>query len=253
MTVTEAGWREFEENGFLVLKDAVTETRLRYLQSTMDDLMAGIADIDYDKLWMELDEPPIVEGSNDRPFQGFRGASPNYKRIQGLERVAAVSDYIRLPLFQDLCARRCGPDTRVAVFRAMLLSKPPWAGASLGWHQDYWTYLNDRPLLTTWLALDEATAANGCLRIIPGSHKLGHLNDLDRSGFLTAEMVLRYCNTRYELRLELAPGDVVVLDNGLLHASHKNVSATRRRALSVCYLMASTRNLETGSMYPEVF
>ena len=51
-------------------------------------------------------------------------------------------------------------------------------GSVLGWHQDMGAGFNcDRdPLVTVYLALDDATISNGCMHIVRGSHADGLLS-----------------------------------------------------------------------------
>lgn len=58
----------------------------------------------------------------------------------------------------------------------MFMNKPAGKGTALPWHQDRWQHLDIDPLLTVYTALDPATAANGCVKVVPKSHKLGILN-----------------------------------------------------------------------------
>src|SRR6202012_1253919 len=54
--------------------------------------------------------------------------------------------------------------------------KMPGDGKRVLWHQDssYWP-LTPSMAVTAWLAIDDATVENACMRYIPGTHKLGHL------------------------------------------------------------------------------
>ena len=62
----------------------------------------------------------------------------------------------------------------VFLFEDKLNYKPPFIGSHYPLHQDYayWQAHTDR-LVTVTLLLDDATAENGCLRFVPGSHKQG--------------------------------------------------------------------------------
>ena len=70
----------------------------------------------------------------------------------------------------DMVAQLIGPD--VALWNSSFFAKPAGGGHATPWHQDgeYWPI---RPLATctVWIALDPATPENGCLEVIPGSHK----------------------------------------------------------------------------------
>ena len=72
----------------------------------------------------------------------------------------------------DLAEVFVGPD--VALFASHYISKPPHSGRPVLWHQDagYWP-LDPMEVITLWLAVDPSTTANGCLRVVPGSHRHG--------------------------------------------------------------------------------
>lgn len=247
LTPEEQG--HFEEVGYLITRSLLHGEALRALQDEIDHIMLGTADVRYDDLMMELDSPTEAKADYS---PGFKGATLSYKRIQHLDIAPVVRRYIQQPLFRDACARIYGEKT-VSLFRAMLVNKLPGRGAVIGWHQDCWNYLDTNPLLTVWTALDPANAESGGLRVLPGSHRQEHLSKEDSSGFLTEAMVEEYCRDREVVHLHVEPGDAVLLHNHLLHASDRNASARRRRAISVCYMDAATRNLRESVSYPVVF
>ena len=135
----------------------------------------------------------------------------------------------------------------------MFMNKPANRGTWLPWHQDRWTFIDPDPLLTIWTALDPATKENGCVQIVPGSHRNGLINPEHLSGFLTKEQALEHCPPEKIVHLELKAGEVVLLHNHLLHASDINRSAQSRRAFSVCYMDASTRDTRDNSSFPIAF
>jgi phytanoyl-CoA hydroxylase len=106
------------------------------------------------------------------------------------------------------------------------------------------------PILTVWTALDDATVANGCMQIVPGSHKLGVLNP---QHFVTEADQARYTQDKDVIDLEVAAGEAILLHNFMLHRSGVNRTAIPRRAFSVAYLEAATRDRTTGETFPQVF
>ena len=160
--------------------------------------------------------------------------------------------YLRRPIFREICRRVLGDDMPVACFRAMFMNKPARKGTFLPWHQDRWRELDRDPQITLWTALDPATIANGCVQIIPGSHKLGLINPQNQSGFLTPEQSAMHCKPHQVIHLELAAGEVALLHNWLLHASDVNQTDIPRRAFSVCYMDAKTRS-SSGQTFTRVF
>ena len=103
--LTDAGWQQFERDGFLRLGQVATDDQLLALQTRMDDIMMGRADVDYDQMMMQLDR---VDGPDSGPgpqSKGFKGATLSYRKIQDLEYDDVFLDYMQHPLFRELCAR----------------------------------------------------------------------------------------------------------------------------------------------------
>jgi hypothetical protein len=250
--ITDAQWQEFEELGYLKI-GRLEDTELRKLQDEIDAIMLGEAPLDYDRLLMQLDsETGAYEDAGEQTL-GFKGATRNYRKIQELEADPVFREYLIDPVFRDICARAYGPGTPVALFRAMFMNKPANRGTFLPWHQDRWTMLDRDPLLTVWTALDPATKANGCVQVIPGSHRHGLINPTHAAGFLSKAQAAAICTPDRIVYIELEPGEVVLLHNYLLHASDVNRSLQSRRAFSVCYMDAATLANGVAGKYPAVF
>ena len=66
-------------------------------------------------------------------------------------------------------------EAQPGIFEDKALIKPPRVGREKPWHQDhaYWNLPLDAHVVTVWIALDAATVDNGCLYVIPGSHREG--------------------------------------------------------------------------------
>lgn len=250
--LSESAWQSYEENGYLKLGKLLSAEALHALQERINAIMLGTAEVDYSNLLMQLDS---TSGKyNDAGVQslGFKGASLNYRKIQNLEIDPLFDDYIKLPVFKELSRRVYGKDTPIACFRAMFMNKPSHQGTLLPWHQDAWTNLDRQPLITLWTALDPATIENGCVEVLPGSHKFGRINPDDPSGFLTPAQIAEYCPDDSGTFLELEPGEVVLLHNWLLHRSDVNRTPVSRRAFSVCYMDGRTRT-SNGATYTPLF
>ncbi|MCH0564640.1 MULTISPECIES: phytanoyl-CoA dioxygenase family protein [unclassified Streptomyces] len=151
------------------------------------------------------------------------------------------------PRLVDIGEFFLGPD--LACFTAHYICKPPYDGQPVLWHQDgaYWT-LSPMEALTVWLAVDESTTENGCLRMIPGSHELPLHKPLVRTDepnmlFSTADenLVREWVEKRGVVDIELEPGDVSIHHPHLLHYSEANTSAKRRCGLDIGYISTTTR------------
>ncbi len=250
-SLTDEQWERFGAAGFLRLGRVAAEAEVEALRRRIDNVMLGRAPLDYSRMLMQLD---VVEG-RDGPgpqTRGHKGATLNYRKIQDLELDDLFLAYMQHPLFRNVCARTYGPDVPVACFRAMFMNKPAGHGHDLTWHQDRWTDLDRDPLITVWTALDRSTVDNGCVKIIPGSHKWGLVNPENASGFLSPEQIEERTQRARHVYLELEAGEVVLLHNWLLHSSGANRTDVPRRAFSVCYMHAGT-NSARGHAFSIIF
>jgi hypothetical protein len=250
--ITSEQWAQYERDGYLRLGKVLGDDELCALQRRIDDIMMGTADAPYDRMLMQRDSETGRYEDAGPQTKGHKGATLNYRKIQDLELDPLFLEYMRRPLFREICAKVYGEETPVAAYRAMFMNKPAKLGTWLPWHQDRWSYLDRDPLITVWTALDPATEANGCVQIIVGSHRFGLLNPEHPSGFVTAEQAEQLTAEHPIACLELAPGEAALLHNWLLHASDVNRTEVSRRAFSVCYMDGRTcaRN---GEQFPILF
>ena len=252
--ISDEQWFEYFKRGYLRLGRLLSDAQVTALCQRIDDIMLGRAAIDYERLTMQLD-PSAAEAdyANAGEFsRGFKGATLGYRKIQELQYDPLFLTHIQRPEFRSICAEVYGAHTPVACFRAMFMNKPAGRGTDLGWHQDRWSILDRDPLVTVYTALDPATRENGCLRVIPGSHRRGVINTANVAGHLTREQVREHCRPEDEVFLEMDGGEVYLLHNWTLHASGTNRSGGPRRAFSVCYMDARTVSTR-GDRFSVVF
>ena len=250
--ISDDEWSDYERDGYVRLGRVLSDADLATLQERINDIMLGAATMDYDRLLMQLDSPDGKYENAGAQSRGHKGATLSYRKIQELEHDPLFRKYMEAPLFQHLCERVYDAETPMAAFRAMFMNKPAYQGTLLPWHQDRWNYLDRDPLITVWTALDPATIANGCVQVIPGSHKRGLINPSHTSGFLNDEQVTQHTASEKIAYLELAAGEAVLLHNYLLHRSDTNATPVSRRAFSVCYMDARTV-ASNGEVYTPLF
>jgi hypothetical protein len=240
--------QQFMEQGYLSLGHLLDPAALATLQQRIDDIMLG--KIPYPTMRFQLDGTTGEYNNLPPDSPGHKGATLNYRRITGLEEDPLFLGHIQHPIIRQLTQRYIGEE--VSIFRAMFMNKPAHHGTVLPWHQDIgegWG-LDRNPIITIWTALDEATAANGCMQIVPGSHKLGVLNP---QHFVTEADQARYTQEQDVVDLEVAAGEAILLHNFLLHRSGVNRTSIPRRAFSVAYMDAATQERTTGEVFPQVF
>jgi non-haem Fe2+, alpha-ketoglutarate-dependent halogenase len=123
--------------------------------------------------------------------------------------------------------------------------KMPGDGKRVSWHQDasYWP-LTPSKAVTAWLAIDDASVENACMRFIPGTHHLGHLTytlgEDDDSNVLN-QTVVGAEDFGAPVNVELKAGEISLHSDLLLHGSEANRSARRRCGLTLRYCPADVR------------
>ncbi|HWL53544.1 MAG TPA: phytanoyl-CoA dioxygenase family protein [Chthoniobacteraceae bacterium] len=250
--ITDQQWQEYETAGYLKL-GSISAELLRKMQERIDAIMLGKAAVNYQRMLMQRDSESGRYEDAGEASKGFKGATLEYRKIQDLEYDPLFLEYLQDPVFEDLCRRIHGGDAVISIFRAMFMNKPANKGTFLPWHQDRWTHLDRDPQLTVWTALDPATRENGCVQVIPGSHRHGLINPTHPSGFLSKAQAAAICTPERIVYVELEPGEVVLLHNYLLHASDINRSGQSRRAFSVCYMDGATLQNGEPNRFPVAF
>lgn len=132
-----------------------------------------------------------------------------------------------------------GPD--LMVWSSQWFPKFPNDKAFVSWHQDatYWG-LNPPQVTTVWIALSESTTQNGCMRVVPGTHRspllpqretYGPDNMLSRGQEIAVEV-----DESRAVSLILQPGEFSLHHIGIVHGSGPNVSGGPRIGLAIRYV-----------------
>jgi phytanoyl-CoA hydroxylase len=235
--VTEAERAAFQRDGYVHLPAVLSEAEVADIEAVYDRFLRG-----------EI----AVEGRdfNDMTTGEF-GADP-----AGYAVVNVMLPRRYLPAWQgnvferraaSIAEQLCG-EGMVIDFDQLLAKTPFRDDAVFAWHQDqaYWIDTDDRRTATCWLAVDHSTLDNGCMQFLPGSHRepLRHHRPLhgDRSDSHTLVTDLRDDDTMRPV--EIRRGDITVHNEGVLHGSGGNRSASWRRAYIVAFRSAATVEAE---------
>ena len=148
-------------------------------------------------------------------------------------------NYARNSEILDMVEQVIGPD--IALWNSSLFAKPAHVGSRTPWHQDgeYWPI---RPLATcsVWIALDDATRANGCLRFLPGSHKnrrlASHHHSDAKDIALPLELDPEHVDESRAVDLVLEKGQLSLHDVYLIHGSEANRSNRPRRGMTLRFM-----------------
>jgi hypothetical protein len=164
------------------------------------------------------DEGRRIEETNSRFFQW-----------QVHTESEVIAGLLRHSCYADICREFVGRDADL--FTGLAAVKVAVNGTAFPWHQDT-AYAVTDPLesVTTWTAIDRATRENGCLIVIPGSHKQGlRPHTFDDISIATA--VFSEDEIRSAVALEMMPGQIAVFSSLLLHMTGPNSSRNDRRAI----------------------
>ncbi|MEM1108643.1 MAG: phytanoyl-CoA dioxygenase family protein [Planctomycetota bacterium] len=236
----------YEENGYLVVEDALTPEEVAEINDEAGRVCRG-----------DLGRFDGWQGPHDgqTDIDIFR----QYLCIHFPHKMSPVMEkYLAHPTIVETLTGVIGPD--VKCMQSMLFIKASGKPGQ-AWHQDEdFIPTRDRSLTGGWIALDDATVENGCLWVIPGSHKPGVLwpqaiQDDDRFD-CTAESVNFPYSKEDEVPVEVKAGSIVFFNGYLLHRSLPNRApeGTFRRVLVNHYMSASsllpwTNNLETHTCF----
>ena len=110
-------------------------------------------------------------------------------------------------------------------------------------HQDYWYWYQMGNLFpdmgTAMIAIDRHTQANGCLRLVEGSHKAGRIEHVYRDGVsdsgVDPERLKELLKVMPEVPIEMEIGDVALFHCNTIHSSADNHSGESRIGLLGCY------------------
>ena len=146
----------------------------------------------------------------------------------------------------DIVESLIGPD--IALWSSHFIAKPPGVGKRVPWHEDsaYWgQVLDPMEVVTVWLAIDPSTPANGCMKVIPGTHHNGYsqyepVKDADKQVFPT-EIKKDSFDESKAVNCVLQPNHCSIHHAKTIHGSEANTSQLRRCGYTMRYVPASSK------------
>jgi phytanoyl-CoA hydroxylase len=150
----------FRENGYVAGPRVLTDEQVERLRRRIDDLVEG-----------RVEFPALLMGEAS---ERLKENLPSFKIVNLFRHDPVFAEVHRNPAVSALAHSLLEGPVRVWEDQ-MILKKPFVKDAPLAWHQDYpyWDHVGPPDMLTCWIALDDATVANGCMHVVPGSHRWG--------------------------------------------------------------------------------
>jgi phytanoyl-CoA hydroxylase len=234
----------FHRDGYVLLDDAISESELAPIEAIYQEFMRG------EVKGMERDFCDM-SGPYTRAFEDFQIVNAVLPRVYRPELVDNIYERRARSISQQLV----GP-TATLDYDQFLAKRPRKGGAKFAWHQDlgYWPMTPTETLTATVsLALDDARDDNGCLQVVPGSHrepKLRPHRPMIRTNPTTGAR-----EEGHTLTIELTPddeivslpvkrGSVTVHNERIVHGSPGNSSDRWRRTYIVAFRPLATVEYE---------
>ena len=174
---------------------------------------------------------------------GHTPESPKLRRLKDpIKHHEVYKKFLHHPRILDIVEQLIGPGLRTNGNK--LNMKSPEYGSPVEWHQDwaFYPHTND-DILAVGVSMDEMKYENGCLLVIPGSHKgpvYSHHQDGHFAGAVTEELP----DADKAVPIELEEGGISIHHVRTLHASAKNVSSRPRRLLLYQYCAPDAWSLQ---------
>jgi hypothetical protein len=184
----------------------------------------------------------LIDANADVRPEQLVGAHIKKSQDTGVRGRDELLEFARNPDLLDIAEQLIGPD--LILWGSQVFSKPASDGMAIPWHQDgqYWPM---RPLatVTVWIAVDPATVENGCLRVIPRTHKGGLLphESTDEAGLaLNQGLTKSAIDEESAVDIKLEAGQISLHHAMVVHGSNANLSSKRRCGYAIRYMPATS-------------
>ncbi len=212
---------EFKEKGFCLEKNVFTPDAVQTLSSEFDRIVSQIQESgeNINARWgseltkeMEHSETEVIHTHNVQSYS------------------AEMMNMIQDKSLLDIAEKLIGRD--IIFHHSKLFLKPPGKGSAFPLHQD-WSYFptEKNSMIAAVVHLSKSDERMGCIRIVPGSHKLGQIEKTDGHSFVKG------VHDRYQLKdaepIIAGSGDVAFFHCCSLHGSMQNVSEKPRKTILI--------------------
>src|SRR5262245_28626413 len=233
MAVTAEQVARFREDGFLIYGPILTPEELATLQQRIGAVAAGEGP-EAEKIAVRMEAEAQRGG-----LQGVARRDQVWQIMGATRHDEAIRRHAANSKILDIVAALLGTED-LKLFSDQTLMKPAFHGSPVSWHQDsgYWTTIDPPALVSCWTALDAVTEENGCVRMIPGSHKKGVLlHERREDGFLHAQGI----DVSAAVPVLLPAGGCSFHSSCTVHGSGPNRTPHRRRGLVTSYMRADSQ------------
>ena len=228
----------FEDRGYLIVEDLLSADEIEQSQreiQRLHQLAANLEAREDDPRLGHFQREPFAKDENSngvpvlRKIENTRQLSPHFADLSAHPRLVATVQNL---LGDDLL-----------LFRSTLMLKPAFHGSAHALHQDsaYWP-MEPPALITVSIALDDATPANGCIKIIPCSHHWGlqdwgHIAQDQDAPLTTRDDI----DQSAPIDVPLRAGSAVLFHSLMVHGSGPNQTDRSRNTALYAYFSPRVR------------
>jgi hypothetical protein len=220
--LSETQINNYHKEGWLIPDFRLSASEIAHLRRVLDDLIAANPEVRPEKLV----SAHVVGAGGGKNTEGVSGSDEFLKLAMHPEIVEMVSDVL---------------GDEIILWGCHIFCKPAGDGMETPWHQDghYWPI---RPLATctVWVALDDSTIENGCLRVVPRSHKdkvvLPHMQEDRTDLVLNLRTKAEAFNPEDAVDVQLQAGQMSMHDVYMIHGANVNRSTKRRAGVALRYM-----------------
>ncbi|KAK7580099.1 hypothetical protein V9T40_000728 [Parthenolecanium corni] len=217
----------YDDNGYLLIKDLIPHSLLDLFRQHFIEICEKKIDVGIMTLMKDIS---LAKTNAQGEYL--------YNKVQDIAYDEVFSKYMFYPKLLDYVECFTGPN--IKAMHSMLINKPPDAGTLSSRHpvhQDlhYFPFRPAKRIVASWTAMERVTVDNGCLFVLPGTHK-GNLHphtypDWDGAVNKMYHGVQGFDN-HPKVFVEMEKGDTVFFHPLLLHGSGPNLTKGFRKAIS---------------------
>jgi ectoine hydroxylase-related dioxygenase (phytanoyl-CoA dioxygenase family) len=236
MALTSEQLASYEKNGFLVVENLVTGDTLRRIRDAITEICEEVASrgtVRVGEVQAEPDDPAGVGA-----VATTKAPAAVRRPLRKLNALVPGDDFFKSvaarPEILDIAAKLAGGAEHIMLYSDQVFLKPAFEGSEKPLHQDnsYFRVTPHTHGVTCWLAVDDATEENGCMRYIPGSHKLGLI---PHKQLTPAHLTPEGSGFGEEVPVPVKAGTAIFHHLLTLHSSRANSSPHSRRAWALHY------------------
>lgn len=214
----------YRENGYLGVENVLSREELEVMRGVIDEFVEQSRSVTQSDSVYDL-EP------------GHTSENPRLRRLkEPIKQHEVFTQTLHHKKILEIVSQLIGPDLRCNGDK--LNMKLAEFGSPVEWHQDwaFYPHTND-DLLAVGIAIDEMTEENGCLLVVPGSHK-GRIYDHHQDGYFAGAVTEDDFNDADAVPVLVGESGISIHHVRTLHGSLPNTSTNPRRLLLYQYCAA---------------